>query len=155
MFTIAASTSTTLARLANALRANSKGGARHHQHTHRAANVALPMASLSQREGGGGGFVGAAVRVGAALTLSAAVVFSGPGIAQAGLNKNGNQDAYAVMMAEMEAQRWGAPYLIQSHSHDILPRIFVPSCTTNPLSSSPPLHLPRLLFARIVPFPPC
>ena len=41
-----------------------------------------------------------------ALALSAAVAFSAPGAALAGLNKAGNsQDAYAVMMAEMEAQR--------------------------------------------------
>ena len=42
----------------------------------------------------------------AALALSAAVAFSSPGAAVAGLNKMGNsQDAYAAMMAEMEAQR--------------------------------------------------
>ena len=42
----------------------------------------------------------------AALALSAAVAFSSPGAAVAGLNKKGNsQDAYAAMMAEMEAQR--------------------------------------------------
>lgn len=41
-----------------------------------------------------------------ALALSAAVAFSSPGAAFAGLNKAGNsQDAYAAMMAEMEAQR--------------------------------------------------
>ena len=41
----------------------------------------------------------------AALALSAAVAFSSPGAAVAGLNKMGKQDAYAAMMAEMEAQR--------------------------------------------------
>jgi|TARA_B110000305_G_scaffold143519_1_gene159695 hypothetical protein len=40
------------------------------------------------------------------LALSAAVAFAAPSAATAGLNKMGNsQDAYAVMMAEMEAQR--------------------------------------------------
>jgi len=42
----------------------------------------------------------------AALALSAAIVFSAPGAAFAGLNKMGNSnDVYASMMAEMEAQR--------------------------------------------------
>jgi|MDSW01.1.fsa_nt_gb hypothetical protein len=47
-----------------------------------------------------------AMRAGAALALSAAVAFSSPGPALAALNKKGNsQDAYAEMMAQMEAQR--------------------------------------------------
>ena len=76
-----------------------------------AANVAArtTVASSSSEKQQGAGFVGAAVRVGAALTLSAAVVFGTPAIAQAGLNKSGNNDAYAEMMKAMEAQRCGHP----------------------------------------------
>ena len=46
----------------------------------------------------------------AALGVAAAVALGSPSVALAGLNKNGNQDAYAEMMRAMEAQRWGATW---------------------------------------------
>lgn len=70
----------------------------------------------------GGGFVGAAVRAGAALTLSASIIFSSPSMAQAGLSKKSNNDAYAEMMKAIEAQRCGHA---SSSTHLILSFIFL------------------------------
>ena len=112
MFAVAASNSSVAASAS--LRAGNNKASR--PRAVAAANVArtVESPSSSEKQQDGAGFFGAAVRAGAALTLSAAVVFGAPAIAQAGLNKSGNNDAYAEMMAALEAERYGHP-LISTH----------------------------------------
>jgi len=103
MFTVAASNSMLVRPTPGAAALRASGKARqqdaHHHHRQRiatSANVApLPA------------FARAAVKAGAVLTLSAAVLCCGPEAALAGGLKASNNDAYRTMMKELEADRSG------------------------------------------------